>query len=117
MRVSVEKGEDIINIISDGFVTCLKIHQPVVADWADCSGSIGRYYTISGQPEQRKNELVGHLNQVLIQGNDEQILSQIPPFLNLFASGEYLVSIQKRTHRSYTLYPASFPEDHTNEGS
>ncbi|GAB2805797.1 hypothetical protein [Ferruginibacter profundus] len=100
MTVNIENGQDIIDILSDGFVTCLKIQKPVAADWYDYAGSAGKYYSLTTdfEPVAKK------FNEVLIKGNDTAILQAVADFLNLFNSGEYTVVVSREKRTDYQLH-------------
>ncbi|MGG9963126.1 hypothetical protein [Ferruginibacter sp. SUN106] len=100
MTVNIENGQDIIDILSDGFVTCLKIQKPVAADWYDCAGSAGKYYSLTTdfEPVTKK------FNEVLIKGDDTAILDTMAEFLKLFNSGEYTIVISRDKRTDYELH-------------
>ncbi len=103
MEVKVENGHEVIDIISDGFVHCVKIHRPIVADWYDCSGSVGKYYAVANLDGAVTENLVKEINQVLIDGKDGEIFSGIKKFMRLFSSGNYTVTINRTGFKEYEL--------------
>jgi hypothetical protein len=90
MTIKIENGRGHIDISSDGFTTCLKIKKPVALDWYDCAGSSGKYFAFTSNYEKPALQF----NEVLTNGNDDQILKTISEFLQLFASGQYKISIE-----------------------
>jgi hypothetical protein len=93
MKIQIESGQDLIDILSDGFVTCLKIRKPIAVDWYDCAGSVGKYFAMTPMFERLVESQ--KINQVLVNGNDNEILKAIKEFLQLFASGEYDITIDR----------------------
>ena len=104
MKHKIENGEDIIDILSDGFVTCLKIKKPIAVDWWDCRGSAGKYFSFTSDFEP----LTKQFNETLINGSESEILEVVKDFLKLFRSGEYSILITKKeqdeveVHFNYT---------------
>lgn len=91
MIFHVENGQDVIDVLSDGFVTCLKIKKPVALDWPDCAGSSGRYFSFAANGERMTEQF----NEVMITGEDSAIFDVMTGFLDLFSSGEYTVYITR----------------------
>mgnify|MGYP001168708426 FL=1 len=100
MTVNIEIGENIIDILSDGFVTCLKIRKPVAVDWYDCAGSVGKYFACTTDYEL----IAKQFNDILITGSDEEILNSISEFLKLFSSGQYSVFVDRNKRIEYELH-------------
>lgn len=100
MTVNIEIGENIIDILSDGFVTCLKIRKPVAVDWYDCAGSAGKYFACTTDYEL----IAIQFNDILITGSDEEILNSISEFLKLFSSGQYSVFVDRNKRIEYELH-------------
>jgi len=89
-RITVENGKGIIGIFYDGLVTSLKIRKPVVADWYDNYGTVGRYFVLS--PEADQIDKIHNFNNVLINGSEEEVRKELLVFMQLFCSGEYHIS-------------------------
>lgn len=124
MKTLVTEGQNIIKILSDGFASCLIIEKALTVNWPDCRGSVGEYYSISNYSSEERQQLTIELNNVLINGSDEQILNSIIIFLNLFTNGEYEIGItelDKETssffHLNQVLYSESVPENERFSGS
>lgn len=100
MTIDITNGQDIIDIVSDGFVTCLKIREPIAIDWYDCAGSAGKYFAFTSNFEP----IAKSFNEVLVNGNDSQVLNSIAEFLQLFASGKYKVSVDRYKRYYYDLH-------------
>jgi hypothetical protein len=100
MTITVPNGQGIIDILSDGFVTCLKIRKPIAADWYDNGGSAGKYFAFTPQYEP----IAKAFNDVLINGDDAQILDSMSRFLQLFSAGEYSVYIDRNNRTDYELH-------------
>jgi hypothetical protein len=100
MTVNIEKGENIIDILSDGFVTCLKIRKPIAVHWEDCAGSAGKYFSFTDDYKP----LVKTFNETLIYGSDDEIINQICEFMKLFGSGCYDIGIIKTYENNYTIH-------------
>lgn len=91
MEIRVTEGQNIIKILWDGFADCLIIEKALTVNWPDCAGSVGEYYALSNHPSELREQLTCELNEVLINGNESQILRAIKPFLNLFLNGDYSI--------------------------
>ncbi len=102
MEFSVTNGQGIIRLISDGFASCLSIQRPVAINWPDCRGSIGEYYAVSELSKEEQIHMAGQLNRALIDGTEEEIMTGIQDFLQLFENGIYQV------------YPENMPFDNTD---
>jgi hypothetical protein len=100
MTITVPNGQGIIDILSDGFVTCLKIRKPIAADWYDNAGSLGKYFAFTPQYEP----ITKAFNDVLVNGDDAQILDSIAVFLQLFSPGQYSVYIDRNNRTDYELH-------------
>jgi hypothetical protein len=97
MTIQVENGQEIIDILFDGFVTCLKIRKPIALDWYDQGGTVARFYSFA----QDFEPIAINFNQVLVDGDDHQVLSAIQDFLQLFRSGQYTVYIDRDKRVKY----------------
>lgn len=112
MEIKIEKGQNIIDILCDGFVTCLKIRKPIAVHWENWAcGTSGRYFSFIEDYEP----LVKNFDETLIYGSYDEIIDIISEFLNLFTSGSYCVSIIKlqnsndcTIHFDYTRQNNSF---------
>jgi len=100
MTVNIENGQNIIDIKSDGFVTCLKVRKPIAVDWYDCSGSAGKYFSFTNDFES----IAKCFNDVLTIGNDEEIIASISDFLKLFNSGQYSIFIDRNRSADSELH-------------
>ncbi|MNJ91880.1 hypothetical protein D3C87_95350 [compost metagenome] len=100
MVFNVENGKNVIDILSDGFVTCLKIKKPVAVDWPDCDGSCGRYFSFFPHGER----MTERFNETMITGEDSRILEVMCDFMELFTSGEYTVYIDRWKKESLYLH-------------
>ncbi|MDM1555959.1 MULTISPECIES: hypothetical protein [Chryseobacterium] len=91
MEFSIIHGQGIIKLIFDGFASCLIIRRPVAINWPDCRGSIGQYYAVSELSEAEQINMAEQLNHALIDGTEEEIITGIQDFLQLFENGNYEV--------------------------
>lgn len=89
--IIIENGKNIIDIIDDGFVTCLKIRKPIaIYCWYYCEENSCNYFLLNTDHERIDN--LYSFNETLVNGNDEEIKNEINLFLNIFASGKYKIS-------------------------
>lgn len=93
-------GLGIIDIVSDGFLYCLKIDRIVAADSYDNGGTVAHYYELAGYNRKDIAEIAGRMNNVLIEGSAAAVEEQIREFLLLFAPGEYEIEVDQ-TSASY----------------
>lgn len=93
MEVQITNGQNIIQLLSDDFASCLVIEGALSVNWPDCRGSIGEYYALSNHSCPKRRELTDKLNQVLIDGTEPEIYDAIKEFLTLFSNGTYRVSM------------------------
>jgi hypothetical protein len=100
MTITIPNGQGIIDILSDGFVTSLKIRKPVAADWYDNAGSAGKFFAFTPQYEP----IVQAFNDVLVNGDDAQILDSMTGFLQLFSPGQYSIYIDRNNRTDYALH-------------
>jgi hypothetical protein len=111
MKKNVENGLEIIDIICDDFVSCFKVHQPIAADWYDNKGSLGRYYAIADADRKELKDATLRINRYLTYGDDNDVLSGIDSLMELFASGEYDIEIERTFRRHFELhYDFTYPE-------
>lgn len=92
-KVEVTNGQGIIKILSDNFSNALSILRPVAVNWPDCRGGVAEYYTVSNYPDEQHKNLTSRLDNILISGTAPEILNEVSSFLNLFANGNYSISI------------------------
>lgn len=88
-------GLGIIDIVSDGFLHCLKIDRIIAADSDDNGGTIAHYYELAGFNRDDIGEIAGRMNSWLIAGTAKGIEEKIREFLLLFEPGEYEIEIDK----------------------
>ncbi|MEL1253828.1 hypothetical protein AAEO57_08580 [Flavobacterium sp. DGU38] len=117
MIVEVSRGQNIIRILSDSFLSCLIVKQALVVNWPDCRGSVGEYYAISNFASEDRYKLTNKLDSVLINGNEDQILESITSFLDLFSNGKYEIFFNELNlkkcsfhHENQVIYSESVPE-------
>lgn len=89
-NVIIENGQNIIDISFDGFVICLKILKPIIADWNDNEGTVGHYFVLNAEYDRK--QLISEFNEVLINGTEEELECKMLIFLKLFKSGKYEIS-------------------------
>lgn len=97
---NITTGQNIIDVSSDGVVTCLKIRKPIAVDWYDRAGSVGKYY--AGTTDFKP--ITQNFNDALEHRTDAQIMQVMQDFMPLFANGHYVVSIGKATETDYELH-------------
>lgn len=101
---TITNGRNIIDVSSDGVVTCLKIHKPIAVDWYDRAGSVGKYF--AGSTDFKP--IAQNFNDVLERRTEAQILQVMQDFMPLFANGQYEVSLgnvvdgEYEIHKDYT---------------
>ncbi|WP_289046171.1 hypothetical protein [uncultured Olleya sp.] len=93
MEVEITNGEKIIQLLFDEFASCLVIETALTVNWPDCAGSVGEYYALSSFSSDKRNSLTSKLNEVLIDGEEEEVYNSIKEFLKLFSNGNYKVNI------------------------
>ena len=115
----VTEGQGVIDIIADGFANSLVIKTPVAVSWPDCGGSVGEYYAVSNHGFDEQRSLTAGINYAVNNGNDSEVFSAISNFLNLFASGNYTVTISEINTQFETIAYGCMtynddvpPEDH-----
>lgn len=97
MKIHSVNQDGIIDILYDGSATFLKIQNIIAVDCFDNGGTITRYYSLTAENHEH---LVDDLNDALINGCDEVILSQMEQFIQLFSQGEYFVIIKRNNYKS-----------------
>ncbi len=102
--MKIENPEGIIEIVNDGFLSCLRIKEPRVADWPDCEGTVARYYTCFPPNDTRKSELSKIEENISRIDSVEDFVSS--GFLQLLKSGVYEFELWKE-HRTEYLYNTS----------
>ncbi len=107
MNVTIENGQGIIEIVADGFSSCLKIRKPKAATWPDCAGSVAMYYAASILPDDERKELTRDLDTVLQSGSDDEIMAAITKFLQLFSPGKYSIHIHNDYAWTYDIVPGA----------
>ena len=91
-QIEVKDGAGIIELLFDGFASCLVIQKALAVNWPDCKGSIGEYYSISDHSPLERDSYTTALNTALATGNEADQWHSIKHFLSLFANGTYQVS-------------------------
>ncbi|WP_153393964.1 hypothetical protein [Chryseobacterium vaccae] len=91
MEFSVTNGQGIIRLVFDGFASCLSIRRPVAVNWPDCRGSVGEYYAVSELSKEEQISMADQLNRALMDSTEEEIMTGIQDFLQLFENGTYQV--------------------------
>lgn len=94
-KFMVMDGQAVIDIIADGFANALVIKKPVAVSWPDCGGSVGEYYAVSNHSFDEQKSLTAGINHAVNNGTDNEVFNAIEVFLNLFASGNYSVTISE----------------------
>jgi hypothetical protein len=90
-------GLGIIDIVSDGFLYCLKIDRIVAADSYDNGGTVAHYYELAGYNRKDIAAIAGRMNKLLMEGSSSAVEEQIREFLLLFAPGEYEIEVDQTT--------------------
>jgi len=93
MEVEVTNGQNIIRLLYDEFVSCLVIESALTVNWPDCAGSVGEYYSMSNYSSEKRKALTESLNQLLIDGEENELLVSVKKFLNLFSNGYYKLTL------------------------
>lgn len=102
MKINNPNG--IIEIIFDGFLSCLRIDKPRVADWPNCDGTVDRYFSCF-PPSRINRELLEALRENInkIKTINDFIESG---FTKLLVTGEYEFETRENVEAQY-LYNTS----------
>jgi len=113
MEFSVTNGQGIIRLVFDGFASCLSIRRPVAVNWPDCRGSVGEYYAVSELSKEEQIRIADQFNQALIDGTEEEIMTGVQDFLQLFENGTYQVHPENMPYDNTDFHTyRSLPADH-----
>jgi hypothetical protein len=93
MKVTINDGQNVIQNLNDGFLNAWIINKPLAVNWPDCAGSVGEYYSVSNYSTEKREKLTNNLNDILINGNEDQLFSNVGAFLKLFNSGDYNITL------------------------
>lgn len=78
----------------------LEIDKPLVLDWSDCRGSMGRYCTILGMKDDSFIKLTNELNAYVYKDysdNQQNLFTDFKPLFNLLENGLYFLNYSKKT--------------------
>lgn len=102
--ITVENGKNIIDIIYDGFVACLKIRKSVAFDKYDYDTECTccKYFWLDAAHE-RIDEIYD-FKETLIFGNDIEVKTEIYSFLNVFSSGKYEIKTESLKLTNFELH-------------
>lgn len=76
----------------------LEIEKPIVLDWSDCEGSMGRYCTMLGIKDDEFISLTNRLNAFVYKDYSENIsnlFTDFQPLFNLLENGLYFFDYSK----------------------
>lgn len=108
--INNKTGLGIIDIVSDGFASCLKIDRIVAADCYDGGGTVAHYYEIADFKREDVNAIATRMNEALMHGSHDQVLDEVTEFLLLFEPGEYTLKIYENVtsydYASDSYYPS-----------
>lgn len=122
-KVTVTNGQNVIRILNDGYASCLVIRRARIVNWPDCHGSVGEYFAHSNYSDEDRQQLTQAIDQALRTGTEEEILTYMHDFLQLFESGEYTAGFYTihlqgvEFHRSGIDYPFYLPENERFSGA
>lgn len=102
--ITIENGKNIIDIIYDDFVVCLKIKKPIAFDKYDYDTecSCCKYFWLDAAHE-RIDEIYD-FKEILIFGNDIEVKTEIYSFLNVFSSGKYEIKTESLKLANFELH-------------
>ncbi|MEN2398623.1 hypothetical protein GKZ90_0002475 [Flavobacterium sp. MC2016-06] len=102
--IIVENGKNIIDVVWDGFITCLKIKKPVAFDKHEyCTEQdSSKQFWLNGDHE--KIDDIYNFDEILIYGNEEEIKKEVYSFLNIFLSGRYIVKLESWVLSKFELH-------------
>ncbi|KIC01347.1 hypothetical protein OA88_14690 [Flavobacterium sp. JRM] len=102
--ITVENGKDIIDILYDGFVGCLKIRKPVAFDKYvyDSECACCKYFWLDA--DHLRIDEIYDFKEVLIFGNDIEVKTEIYSFLNVFSSGIYEIKTESLKLTNFDLH-------------
>ncbi|HEX7869302.1 MAG TPA: hypothetical protein VF455_04235 [Chryseobacterium sp.] len=98
----------------------LEIDKPVVLDWSDCDGSMGRYCTMLGAKDDNFISLINELNAHIYKDYSENLQSLFIDFqslFNLLENGIYYLnyskSAVKNTFKTNLIFPKTAASEKT----
>jgi len=75
----------------------LYINKPIVLDWSDCEGSMGRFCSLLNEENEVKNTLQEELNSFLYNDYTDNLLNlynDFRPLFNVLENGKYFINFQ-----------------------
>lgn len=112
MRIINKNSKNRIKVGVTEIGSYLEINKPIVLDWSDCDGSMGRYCTLMGLKDAEFISLTHELNFHIYKDyseNPEGLLIDFQPLLSLLENGLYFINYSKGSENpvmeSYLVFP------------
>ncbi|MDX6187889.1 hypothetical protein SGQ83_00875 [Flavobacterium sp. Fl-318] len=102
--IIVENGENVIDVVWDGFITCLKIKKPIAFDKYEYCTEKDSAKQFWLNYDHEKIDDIYNFDEILIYGNNEEIKKEIYSFLNIFLSGRYEVKLENWILSKFELH-------------
>ncbi|WP_343616688.1 hypothetical protein [Flavobacterium sp.] len=113
--INITNGQNIIDVICDDFVGCLKIEKPVAYDKYELDSEQDSYKIFWLDADHKKIDELFNFKDVLIFGTDKEIKNEIYSFLNIFSSAQYKVLTQSWDLTNFDIHKDYFHiKDSTN---
>lgn len=96
----------------------LEINKPVVLDWSDCEGSMGRYCTMLGAKDDNFINLINELNTHAYEDyseNLQNLFDDFQPLFDLLENGIYHLDYSKGSENDNFDIHLVFPKTATTE--
>lgn len=98
----------------------LEIEKPLVLDWSDCQGSMGRYCTMLGMRDNLFIKLTNELNSYVYRdytNNQQSLITDFKPLFNLLENGLYFLNYTNNSRgiilNSHLVFPKTAITDKT----
>lgn len=112
MRIINKNSKNAIKVGVTEIGSYLEINKPVVLDWSDCDGSMGRYCTLMGLKNDDFISLTHELNSHIYKDYSENpgnLLIDFQPLFHLLENGLYFINYSKSLENypmeSYLVFP------------
>lgn len=112
MRIINKNSKNRIKVGVTEIGSYLEINKPIVLDWNDCDGSMGRYCTLMGLKDADFISLTRELNSHTYKDyseNPECLLTDFQPLFGILENGLYFINYSKGLENpameSYLVFP------------
>ncbi|GGF11179.1 hypothetical protein [Flavobacterium limi] len=106
--INITNGQNIIDVICDDFVGCLKIEKPVAYDKYELDSEQDSYKFFWLDADHKKIDELYNFKEVLIFGTDKEVETEIYSFLNIFSSARYEVLTQSLNLMNFDIHKNYF---------